>query len=170
MERGNYPGYRAKECNGCGLCCLSAPCSISQQYGLWQRGRCIALVKSLAGRYVCGVLTAPAVISKRLAMIPQKERESAIGMGFGCDHRAAWSIEEAQQLLATRNLADDVFKFEGDSYPRGCALHTPDGRTFLLYQAAKDREPTVSPMYLSTGIDFSKEVPLSQWIDRGGVK
>jgi hypothetical protein len=173
MERGTYPGYRAEKCNGCGLCCLTAPCSISQQFGLWRHGRCIALQSATDGvatRYFCGVLTAPATISKRLAALTQEARDDAIGVGRGCDHRAAWSIQEAVALLQTRNIADDYYKFAGDSYPRGCVLHTPDGRHWLVYQGEKGAEPTVSPMGLSTGIDVSREVPLSQWIDRGGVR
>lgn len=169
MERGTYPGYRAAQCNGCGLCCKTSPCSVSNQFGLWRNGRCIALMQ-VGDRHACGVITAPLEVDRQLAAVPLAERLSAIGAGHGCDHRAAWSIDEAKQLLATRNLADDLFKNPGDTYPRACVLHTPDGRHFCVYQARKDAEPTVFPMSTTAGVDGRREVPLSMWIDRGGVK
>lgn len=162
-----YPGYKAPACNGCGLCCLSAPCSVSQQFSLWQRGRCLALSRT-GDSYVCLVLVNPGAVShqlgRALAGVDQAEIRSAIGVGFGCDHRAAWSIDEALELLGQRNIADEVFKNPGDTFPRAAILHMPDGRKFQVYQQSELRVTTLTPVDPATGrLDLDNEVPLPEW-------
>lgn len=162
-DRGSYPGYR-RACNGCGLCCLSSPCAVSQQFKLWIHGRCKALVK-LADKYVCGVIRDPQVLDPRLARTPLDERLSAIGVGHGCDHRAAWSVEEALQLLAARNITDDMMGNPNDSYPRACMLHV-DGETHCIFLASKGGEPTIIPV-TPYGMVWDQEQLLRHWRPHG---
>ena len=49
-----------KACNGCGVCCLSAPCPVGILVSRRWHGACIALRWADEDqRYVCGMLTAP---------------------------------------------------------------------------------------------------------------
>jgi hypothetical protein len=67
-------------CNGCGLCCLVAPCPLGMLLSLRRRGACEALVWDEADdRYHCGALQGPgwwASLARRW-----------IAAGIGCDAR-----------------------------------------------------------------------------------
>lgn len=135
----SYPGYKSV-CNGCGLCCLSVPCAVADQFGLWRNGECRAL-QELPDGYVCKVITNPRSVSVRLNKIPKQDRLNAIGSLGICDHRAAWSLDDVYQLLNERNAADEIFKFDGDTYPRVCILHLDDGKYFCIqYRADQELE------------------------------
>lgn len=125
-----YPGYK-NPCNGCGLCCLTVPCAISDQFGLWKDGKCKALRFS-AGRYWCDVINNPRRVSVRLAKISKEDRLNAIGSIGICDHRAAWSVDEGKDLLKARNAADEFFNNPDNSYPRAVIVHLKDKKLFLL--------------------------------------
>ncbi len=137
-----YPGYKAPECNGCGLCCLTVPCEVSVQFKLWKAGKCRAL-RFAAGRYWCDVISNPRRVSVKLAKIPKDARIDAIGNAKGCDHRAAYSIREAAELLHTRNLADELAGVKYDSYPRSCVFHREDGTSWVIRIADPAKPPVM---------------------------
>lgn len=65
-------------CNGCGVCCLAAPCPLGAVLSRRLKGACVAL-RWDGARYVCGVLTAqPSGLRGRLV-------RRWIGAGAGCD-------------------------------------------------------------------------------------
>ncbi len=97
-----HPDARAKPaegqpCNGCGVCCLSAPCPIGMLVSRRRQGACTALQWSQDDRrYVCGMLTAPlqslgwrgginGVVAKRLAKCLSAWSSRWIAAGIGCD-------------------------------------------------------------------------------------
>ena len=135
MTAPTYPGYKST-CNGCGVCCLTAPCAVSRQLNQWQDGKCRALGRD-GERYVCKVITEPASIAKWLAKVPLDQRLSAIGSMGKCDHRAAWNEKDAIDLLHQRNIQDELANNPVDSYPRGCVLHNPDGTKVLFFRKDK---------------------------------
>jgi len=159
-----YPGYKARECNGCGLCCLTVPCSISAQFGLWRPGKGCRALRFEAGRYWCEAIRNPRGVSVRLARIMKTVRLDCIGVGAGCDHRAAFSIEEALELLATGNLADELAGNTHDSYPRACMLHLESG-IYGIFQDAADAEPRIAalPDDPQELVHEHQLTPLSQW-------
>lgn len=130
-----YPGYKS-ECNGCGVCCLSVPCAVSHQFNMWRKGRCIALHFD-GKKYVCNVISDPKSLSRiyDFSNIPVEERLSAIGSIGKCDHRAAWSEEEAKELLDQRNLWDEITQNPNETYPRACVLHDGNGKKYFLCKA-----------------------------------
>jgi hypothetical protein len=80
------PAFGAS-CNGCGVCCAAAPCPLGALVSGRVRGRCRALQFSApAGRYVCGVASAP---KRWLRWLPAAwARPLAlrwISAGQGCD-------------------------------------------------------------------------------------
>ena len=125
-----YPGYK-EPCNGCGLCCSTVPCAISSQFGLWKDGRCKAL-QQLPDRMICKVISNPRSVSIRLSKWTKQQRMDAIGSLGICDHRAAWSEEDAKALLAERNAVDELFGTEENTYPRACVLHLENGKYFCM--------------------------------------
>lgn len=161
-----YPGYKAKACNGCGLCCLSAPCPISNQFNLWQGGRCQALTKT-GDSYACMVLINPTAVSfalgRALSGVDPAQIRSAIGAGFGCDHRSAWSMDAALELLAQRNLADELFNNPVDTFPRAALLHLKDGRRFQVFQPAEMGRTTVTPISADGRLELEHEITLTEW-------
>lgn len=54
-------------CNGCGLCCAAEPCPLGALVSRRRQGTCRALQWSDSGRYVCGLVSAPAEV---LAWLP----------------------------------------------------------------------------------------------------
>jgi hypothetical protein len=84
-------------CNGCGVCCLSAPCPVGIVVSRRMRGACRALQWSASDRrYVCGMLSAPLqVLGWRGAATGRLSRQFAkmltrlsarwIAAGIGCD-------------------------------------------------------------------------------------
>lgn len=159
MAEPTYPGYKARECNGCGLCCLTVPCPISRQYRLWKNGKCSALVHQ-AGRYWCKVIIEPRMVSLRFRDLPREEREDAIGIGYGCDHRAAYSIAAALALLEVRNLWDELQGYAEDTYPRAVVFHN-GGRQYMIHLSAREAEPTIEPVI--AGLAAGVSIPLSTW-------
>lgn len=136
-----YPGYKASVCNGCGVCCLTGPCGVSEQLGLWKDGKCRSLIFS-AGKYRCKMAIDPGMVSTKFKHYDKAAIHRALGAGLGCDHRSAWSVDDALTLLAQRNLYDEVTNNPDDSFPRGCMVHTKDGRCFGLFQFSADVAPT----------------------------
>ena len=137
-----YPGYKAPECNGCGLCCLTVPCAVSGQFGLWKDGRCRAL-RFAAGRYRCDAIINPRRVSVRLARHKKAIIVGAMGAGEGCDHRAAGSVAGSLESLARRNLLDEIENNKTDTYPRACCYHRPDGTTWVVRIDSPDTPPTI---------------------------
>ena len=84
-------------CNGCGVCCLSAPCPIGILVSRRRQGACTAVQWSEdSQRYVCGMLTAPlqnlgwrggtnGAVAKRLAKWVSSWSSRWIAAGIGCD-------------------------------------------------------------------------------------
>ena len=84
-------------CNGCGVCCLSAPCPIGILVSRRRQGACTAVQWSKDGqRYVCGMLTAPlqhlgwrgstdSAVAKNLARLVSGWSSRWIAAGIGCD-------------------------------------------------------------------------------------
>ncbi len=84
-------------CNGCGVCCLSAPCPIGILVSRRRSGACKALQWSAPdSRYVCGMLSAPLQVlgwrgsatgrvSKQLASLLTRLSARWIAAGIGCD-------------------------------------------------------------------------------------
>lgn len=135
-----YPGYKAA-CNGCGLCCLTVPCVVSSNYGLWKDGRCRAL-RQVAGRYWCDAVSNPGRVSVKLSKVPKEMRASMVGAIGICDHRAAFTLDEGLELLKVRNVADEYFNNPGDTYPRACVVHE-NGQKLWVYQSAPDSPPRI---------------------------
>ena len=81
-----YPGF-GRSCNGCGLCCLAAPCPMGMLVTGKRKGPCDALVWSMsASEYRCGLILKPRdfvpVLPERLvrALVHRW-----IAAGAGCD-------------------------------------------------------------------------------------
>ena len=84
-------------CNGCGVCCLSAPCPIGILVSRRRQGACTALQWSEDDRrYVCGMLTAPlqslgwrgspeGAVARNLARLVSGWSSRWIAAGIGCD-------------------------------------------------------------------------------------
>lgn len=135
-----YPGYKARECNGCGLCCLTVPCAIAAQFRLWKAGKCRAL-RFAAGRYWCDAIINPRRISVALAKHSKAERLDAMGGDTGCDHRSAYTEAAAFDLLAERNLADELAGVKYNSFPRACIYHRDDGSSCVITIEHPDEPP-----------------------------
>lgn len=95
-------------CNGCGVCCLSAPCPIGILVSRRTSGACSALQWSEPdSRYVCGMLRAPLQVlgwrgaaSGRLARLLTRLSARWIAAGIGCDSNL--QISQAPPGQATR--------------------------------------------------------------------
>ncbi|MGP1681396.1 MAG: hypothetical protein ACTS8S_03600 [Giesbergeria sp.] len=77
-------------CNGCGLCCLSAPCPLGILVSRRRTGACAALRWDGAQRrYVCGLIAAPAEVTgwkaPRLLRAVRRIAQRQIAAGTGCD-------------------------------------------------------------------------------------
>lgn len=77
-------------CNGCGVCCASAPCPLGVVVSRRLTGRCAALVwRDDVGLYRCGLIAQPAAILPRplRALAPALARLARryIAAGAGCD-------------------------------------------------------------------------------------
>lgn len=77
-------------CNGCGLCCVLAPCPLSRALLGHRTGACPALRwQAAAQRYACGLTMAPNEHFPRLpaALVPLARRLALrwIAAGSGCD-------------------------------------------------------------------------------------
>lgn len=138
----DYPGYKAPECNGCGLCCLTVPCAVAGQFGLWKNGKCRALRFSI-GRYWCDAVLNPRRVSVRLARYSKATIIGHMGAGAGCDHRAAQSIDESFKLLAERNILDELAGVKYDSFPRACIFYRDDGTAWVIRIDHPDKPPTM---------------------------
>lgn len=154
-----YPGYKAPKCNGCGLCCLTSPCAVSDQAGLWQKGRCKAL-KYRAGRYWCELAVDSKMVKVALGKMQAKLRHY-LGLGHGCDHRAAWTIEEALALLKVRNIHDEITGAKKDYYPRGAAYHDRLGRVWSFTLTAPDAPVLVRQIH--AGDSIGPMYQFSEW-------
>jgi len=77
-------------CNGCGLCCLRAPCPLGMLVSRRRTGACAALRWDGAEqRYLCGLISHPAELTGwhrpwLLAMV-QRVARRYIAAGDGCD-------------------------------------------------------------------------------------
>jgi hypothetical protein len=77
-------------CNGCGVCCASAPCPLGIVASGRVHGRCRALVwNDAAGLYRCGLIERPAhelpAASRWLAPLLAQAARRYIASGSGCD-------------------------------------------------------------------------------------
>ncbi|MBK7720286.1 MAG: hypothetical protein IPJ36_17110 [Simplicispira sp.] len=77
-------------CNGCGLCCLSAPCPLGMLVSRRRTGACAALRWSaVEQRYRCGLLSEPADVtgwrSPWLLRAVRAVAQRQIAAGSGCD-------------------------------------------------------------------------------------
>ena len=83
-------------CNGCGVCCLLAPCPVGMVVSRSRRGPCAALVWSdAARRYHCGLMLSAGAGQTDLASVPWWQRpvralallwvRRVISAGSGCD-------------------------------------------------------------------------------------
>jgi hypothetical protein len=81
-------------CNGCGLCCLSAPCPLGMVLSRRRRGACSALRWDEAQRrYLCGALSEPATVLGARWLAPLARRW--IAAGIGCDARLTAQADDA---------------------------------------------------------------------------
>jgi hypothetical protein len=152
LETTIYPGH-GKACNGCGLCCLTSPCELSAQYGLWQNGSCSALVRE-GSRYVCEALRNPAAVG--LAGVGRKTRERGVDLVGECAHRAAFSLAEVHTLLRKPN------RLTGKPFPVAVTLHAADESKWVVRQASKAAKPTIEPLDADPGAwDRAARMPLS---------
>ncbi len=79
------PAERAA-CNGCGVCCLAAPCPVGMLVSRRRSGRCNALAWSATERrYFCGMLTEPERHVGWLGRWLQRPMRRWIAAGQGCD-------------------------------------------------------------------------------------
>jgi hypothetical protein len=87
-------------CNGCGVCCIAAPCPLGMVLSRRRRGACSALRWDAALQcYRCGALAAPQdVLAGVLPLLPQRFRPWMaralrtlayrwIAAGSGCDSK-----------------------------------------------------------------------------------
>ncbi len=91
------PPYGAA-CNGCGICCLAAPCPVSSVLLAHRNGPCPALVWQETGKlYRCGMLQAPSQHSNWLPrwLDPMLIRfvRRWLALDIGCD--ASLEVEGA---------------------------------------------------------------------------
>lgn len=142
-EPQKYPGFGAK-CNGCGLCCLVAPCDVADRYGLWTRG-CAALVKE-SDRYRCDALLNPSAygIGESRTVIA-----SMMGELIGCGFRAGWSVDGVRKVLRKYPLLSNNIQWpRRANYFYGAGLEH-----VIVRQSAPGAELTVE----------GSGVPLSRW-------
>ena len=87
-----------KPCNGCGVCCLVAPCPIGMLFSGKTRGACSVLRwDAPQHRYVCGLLTEPEsfVRPRWLAGAAARLARRMVAAGVGCDSDLALEDEAA---------------------------------------------------------------------------
>ena len=73
-------------CNGCGVCCLVAPCPVGMLVSWRRRGPCDALVWGAAERrYLCGMLTEPEHHFGWVGRLLRRAMRRWIAAGRGCD-------------------------------------------------------------------------------------
>jgi hypothetical protein len=85
-------------CNGCGVCCLLAPCPLGVLLSKRRQGACAAVRWHEAGRqYRCGALSAPLQVLQQalprplwrllpwLAPILARLAQRWVAVGLGCD-------------------------------------------------------------------------------------
>lgn len=98
-------------CNGCGICCLVAPCPLGMLVSRRRRGACAALQwEPEAGRYRCGLMQGAQPLLRHwlpgplswlapgLASILQGLAPRWIAAGTGCDsdlQAEAWTMQPA---------------------------------------------------------------------------
>jgi hypothetical protein len=75
-------------CNGCGVCCLSAPCPLGIVLSGRRTGACAAL-RWDGGRYVCGAISQPADVLgpgwRWAAPLLGRWARRWVAAGIGCD-------------------------------------------------------------------------------------
>jgi hypothetical protein len=104
-------------CNGCGVCCLVAPCPVGVVLSRSRLGACQALRWNASeNRYRCGAIETPhavlmqalpqsaAGIAKVLAPLLRRWARRWIAVGIGCDS----SVEPAAPYLTPPNAADSA--------------------------------------------------------------
>ncbi|WP_091458464.1 hypothetical protein [Giesbergeria anulus] len=82
-------------CNGCGLCCLTAPCPLGMWVSRRRTGACKALLWSDSQqRYLCGLLANPEQITgwhhPWLLRWCSQRAQRWIAAGTGCDANLEW--------------------------------------------------------------------------------
>lgn len=79
-------------CNGCGICCAHAPCPLSRALLGHRTGSCPALTWQ-TGRYICGLVAAPAThlrwLPAQMAPLAARLARRWIAAGAGCDCAAS---------------------------------------------------------------------------------
>lgn len=167
MTMAGYPGFGAA-CNGCGLCCLHAPCPLSKKYGLWSVSGCRALKRGEA-RYWCEALAHPAAFK---ITETGHALEMLIGGALGCSFRAAWSIDGVRNVLKKAPVTGyfqrpdgtvRMRRLRGNSHskaqwPRAAVLYQPNGHAVTVTQSSASAEPTAG------------ETPLSQFTLRQPIE
>ena len=93
-------------CNGCGVCCLAAPCPVGMLVSRRRSGPCDALVWSAAARrYHCGMLTEPERHVGWLGRWTQRPMRRWIAAGQGCDSDLEVGSGQPDQPSASRDRA-----------------------------------------------------------------
>lgn len=106
--------YVGAPCNGCGICCLVAPCPVGMVLSRRRQGACVALSWDAAGAlYRCGAMSQPLPVLQRVLPAPLRRlarllapplawiarRAIAVGSGCDCDlqvlHRPADAVDGA---------------------------------------------------------------------------
>jgi hypothetical protein len=102
-------------CNGCGVCCLAAPCPVGMVLSRSRQGACHALRWNAADtRYRCGAIDAPQDVlaqalprwaggmAPALAPLLRLWAQRWIAVGIGCDS----NVEPVPPCLTTSRAAD----------------------------------------------------------------
>lgn len=102
-------------CNGCGVCCLVAPCPVGMVLSHSRRGACHAIRWNAAdARYRCGAIDAPRDVlahalphwaggmAQALAPLLRRWARRWIAVGIGCDS----SVEPMRASFTHSHAAD----------------------------------------------------------------
>ena len=93
-------------CNGCGVCCLVAPCPVGMLVSQRRSGPCTALAWSATERrYHCGMLTEPERHMGGLGRWLRRPMRRWIAAGRGCDSNLEVGSAQPDQPIASRDRA-----------------------------------------------------------------
>lgn len=106
------PGY-LNPCNGCGMCCLMAQCSVSLMLFGKVDGVCPALERTGEKTFGCGLMSHPQTLlrlSDDMAKAFAEAVSVVLGSGNGCDapSDAEWTAQGSQELLRRARITYDA--------------------------------------------------------------